>query len=175
MRILSVMVLLSALLLAGCAGNSASALQEIESLQTKFDEVNTGNDLPNEATVVAAKALITALKQYPEQFPNDTACARMLYRAAGKQELLGQTNEAIATYEQIRLGYLEHELAPVSFYRIGYLYEMVLRDFNRARQRYTAFAEQYPEHPLAEKMDLQLEYLGREDELLEAILEQNAE
>ncbi|MFT7588690.1 MAG: TolA-binding protein [Limisphaerales bacterium] len=161
--------------ITACSESQSSAKAKIQELELVFDKADNGAELPTEKTIIASNALIEAYQAYAQTWSGDTSSARMLYKAALKQELLGKSKEAVINYDKIWNEYPTHGLAPLCYYRTGYIYEKVFRDFNTARQRYTAFANSYPNHPLATKMELQLEYLGRDNDLLEAIIGQEPE
>lgn len=128
--------------------------------------------IPGEEQQKLSIALIEQCEAYLEKWPEDSSCGRLAFLAAIQLESLGKVKEAIAMYDRIPSNYPEHRLAGTAWFRTGFLCETVLQDLSQARERYTAFAAAYPQHPLAQNMELQLQYLGNDEALLNAVLQQ---
>ncbi len=112
-----------------------------------------------EAKTMEAEALDTALVRqltnaylaYADSLPQDSLSPYYLSKAADLYKVRRETAlYAINTYNMVLSNYPEHPLVSRSLFMMGFTFDEVLGDKQRAVKSYTYFLEQYPEHPLAE-------------------------
>lgn len=165
---------LSLLLLlgSGCADERSRQLKAIAVQEAALAEVPKDLEIPTEEQRRLTTALIDQYQAFVQAFPDDTASGKFAFEAGLNLETLGKFNEAITWYDEVWKNRPEHRLAPIAYFRTGFISEKFLRDNTAARERYEGFAAAFPTHPLAENMDMQLRFLGNDEALLNAILSQ---
>lgn len=112
-----------------------------------------------ESKTMVAEALDTALVRkltnaylvYADSLPQDSISPYYISKAADLYKVSRETAlQAINTYNLVLRDYPEHKLVSRSVFMMGFTFDEVLGDKERAAKSYTYFLEQYPEHPLAE-------------------------
>jgi tetratricopeptide (TPR) repeat protein len=172
MTMLVAAVLLFAL--ASCADRQASSLERIRIQEQALDAIPRDRELPSDSANRLTTALLEMYAAHIEQWPEDTASINFAYQSGMRYETLLKYREALTWYDKVWQGHPQHRHASTAYFRTGFICEKILQDYEQARQRYEGFALAYPDHPLAAKMALQVQYLGDDAGLLKAILEARA-
>ncbi|NUM80852.1 tetratricopeptide repeat protein [bacterium] len=109
-------------------------------------------------------------------YPKDTAVIIKSWTAAADIYAVHLQNfpKAIESLQRIIDTYPETPQASVSLFKIGFTYETLAHDMEKAKTVYEEFLKKYPQHELAESVKISLDHLGESDEeLLERILNKN--
>jgi hypothetical protein len=140
---------LSACTLLACQSNEAPSFKETQVAVIKGLEAQT---LKAEVLDTAVARKIThAYILYVDSFPADSAAPYYLSKAADVQRARRETAlRAINLYNRVLKNYPDHPLAARSVFMIGFTFDEVFGDKNRAVKSYTYFLEQYPTHDLAD-------------------------
>lgn len=157
---------------ASCADERSKQLKAISVQEQALAQLPKDLEIPTEEQRRLTTALIDQYQAFVQAFPDDTASANFAFEAGLNLETLGKFKEAITWYDEVWKNRPEHRLAPIAYFRTGFISEKFLRDNTQARERYEGFVAAYPQHPLAENMDMQLRFLGNDEALLNAILNQ---
>ena len=163
---------LIALAFNSCADERSKQLKAIAVQKEALAQLPKDLEIPTEEQRRLTTALIDQYQAFVQAFPDDTASGNFAFEAGLNLETLGKFSEAITWYDEVWKNRPEHRMAPIAYFRTGFISEKFLRDNTQARERYEGFAAKYPQHPLAENMDMQLRFLGNDGALLDAILNQ---
>lgn len=87
------------------------------------------------------------LREVMEDYPDPKYQPRILYLLGQFSQELGETQEAVESYETIVRQYPEHPLAADAQYKLAQAYE-VAGDFEQALEAYVTLAATYPKSPL---------------------------
>ncbi len=173
MKIFPVGILLGVLTLLGsCTDSKEKSLKAIAVQEAALSALDRDQEIPGQEQRQLTTALIDQYQEFIRTWPDDTMSSRFAFQAGIQLETLGKFKEAIASYDEIWQKHPEHRLAAVSHYRTGFICEKMLQDYAQAQERYAAFAQAHPDHPMAKNMELQLRFLGDDEGLLNAILGQ---
>src|SRR5262249_53413303 len=107
-------------------------------------------------------------KDFTTKYPDDTASASYLFKAAELANGMRRYRDAIDLYGQFREKYPDHHKAAASLFLQAFIYDNNLRDKEKAKQLYSEFLQKYPGHQLASSATASLEQLklGLSDEEL---------
>ena len=163
-----VFCLLGIALLAAC-GTKADRDQMVRDIEDHeqrldFNTINT-SDLDDSAT-----AIVSLYRQFYGTFPNDSLAPVYMQRAADINISLGQPAEAVAIIDSIITLHPDYADLGGCWFLKGYAYETA-EDYEAAREAYTYFINNYPDHYLAKDTRTTLQYLGlTPEEMFEAIM-----
>lgn len=156
--------LLAVLLLAACGPNREKELAAIETHEQQLSalDVNTQDSELNE--------LVSLYTRFANHFPDDSLAPVYLQRAADLCISLSQSDRAVQLLDSIVSQYPGFEDLGGCYFLKGYAFE-TSEEYDSAREAYTYFVDNYPDHPLAADTRRSIDYLGMTpEEMLEAIL-----
>lgn len=156
--------LFGALLLAACGPNREKELKTIEEHEQQLSalDVNTQDEELNQ--------LVSLYTRYAQHFPDDSLAPVYMLRAADLCISLAQPQRSVSLIDSIITLYPGFEDLGGCYFLKGYAYETA-EQYDSAREAYTRFVEDFPEHPLASDTRRSIDYLGMTPEqMLEAIL-----
>ncbi len=143
------------------------ALQETLRKQIDNPTIDTGT-----VRSAAEKTLV-----YAERFPQDSLTPQFLFNAADASRGIGDYERAVDLWGQITQEYEGYKRAPEALFFQAFTFDENLRDTAQARQKYEAFLEKYPKHPIANdaRMLLKAVKSGKSPEELVKEFEQQRE
>ena len=156
--------LLAALLLAACGPNREKELKAIEEheMQLSALDVNTQDSELGE--------MVTLYMQFADHFPNDSLAPVYMQRAADLCISLSQSDRAVQVLDSLIAQYPGYEDLGGCYFLKGYAYETA-EQYDSAREAYTYFVNNYPDHPLAADTRRSIDFLGMTpEEMLEILL-----
>lgn len=160
----TIALLAAVLLLASCGPNrekQLKAIEEQEQALSALDMISEDSELDN---------LLTRYRTFANDFPDDSLAPVYMQRAADLCISLGEQEQAVALLDSVIDLYPGFEDLGGCWFLKGYAYETA-EQYDLAREAYTYFVENYPEHSLANDTRKTLPYLGMSpEEMLEAIL-----
>ena len=163
----TIVLLLGVLLLASCSPNREKQLKAIEQQEqalSTLDMITDDSDLDN---------MLSLYRTFAKDFPNDSLAPVFLQRAADLNISLGQPEQAISLLDSVINLYTGFEDLGGCWFLKGYAYETA-GQYDLARENYTYFVENYPDHNLANDTRKTLPYLGMSpEEMLEKILSES--
>lgn len=112
--------------------------------------------------------LLNAYEGYAEKHPNDTMGIEFLFKAASFYEYLGKPIKGASIYEKVYTNYPNFSKRPYALFMQGLIYEDKLGNLEVAKQKYTQFLKEYPNHPIAKDVKIALAQLGKTPEQLMA-------
>lgn len=91
-----------------------------------------------------------AFRSFARKNPNHRLAPTYKMKAADiARNIPGKSLMAVEEYSEIYRNYPKDTLAPVAQFMIGFTFDQVLHDRERATLAYNAFIDAWPEHPLA--------------------------
>lgn len=164
-----ILCLMGMIMLASCGPNREKQLRNIEEHE---EALSTVDRLAEDSEV---DALLSLYRSFAADFPDDSLAPVFLMRAADINISLGHTDEAITLLDTVIDLYPGFEDLGGCWFLKGYAFECA-EQFDSARNVYTYFVDNYPEHDLASDTRKTLPYLGMSaEEMLEAILNSSHE
>ncbi len=113
---------------------------------------------------VKAQDCVAAYLAYCEKFGDREDAPDYMFKAADLLRALRKPGDALVYYEKICTDFPDYPKVPHSVFLQGFVYENDLADLDKAREKYEAFLEKYPEHDLADDVQFSLKYLGKSPE-----------
>ncbi len=169
-RYIHVFGLLTVLFLASCNGREKE-LEEIREAAVQMDSVLRVNPVLTVEHKVMAEGLISEYTEYVRNYPDDTLCAGFLMKSALLYQAMPLFKEELAMLDRLIEEYPESAYTQQALATAARVSEDMLRDYPAARNYLTMLKEKYPDGPYSSNIDLQIEYVGDPDGLLEAIME----
>jgi outer membrane protein assembly factor BamD (BamD/ComL family) len=120
--------------------------------------------------------LINLYAEFAKQFPEDTASANYLYKAAEISMNLQLGVKAIGYYDDLLSAYPNYSKKAECIFLKAFIYENQLNNLEEAKKYYTQFLDEFPTHQLAKDAEASLKYLGKSaEELVEMFQQINEE
>lgn len=152
------------MLLAACGPNREQEIQNIEQHEIELSSIDISSDDS------AAVEMVNLYRQFAANFPDDSLAPAYMQRAAEISINLGQTDQAIDLLDSIVTLYPAYEDVAGCYFMKGYAYE-VAEQIDMAREAYTYFVENYPDHYLAPDTKKMINFLGMTPEdMFDAIM-----
>lgn len=151
-------------LLVACGPNRDKEIKTIEEHEQALSTIDISSD-DSEAMQV-----VDMYCKFANDFPEDSLAPVYLMRGADLCINLGYTEQAINMLDSIIEQYPGFEDIGGCYFLKGYAYD-VAEQFDQAREAYTYFVENYPDHDLAADTRTVIPYLGMTPEdMFEAIM-----
>lgn len=138
----------------------AKAIREQEALLKSFKTANKFDE-------AKANAMISQYIDFANNFPEDKEnTPDFIYNAAQLAATLKQGKQSIEFLNRFISAYPKHPKTSACKFLIGFVYENVLKNKEKARQSYTIFLNEHPKHKLAASAKGLLDNLNLSDEEL---------
>lgn len=165
-KILFVVVAVLTFAACGHKVNRADLLSDIEQKEASLDysscDIDAIDSVKNEMVVL--------YRQFYTTFPTDSLAPGYMQRVADMLISLERTDEAVAVLDSIIKQYPEYQDMGGCWFLKGYAYEEA-EQFPQAREAYTYFIDNYPDHYLAESTRSAIQYIGMTpEEMFDAIM-----
>ncbi len=170
MRYLSLFSLL-VLFLPACKNTPAPVADRSTELEASLVQLDTQMMAKNGMLTDTAKAsaFIRTAEEYAAllETNNPNKYADLLLKAAGVAKSIGNSGKALKLYTMVAGKMPQHPKAPMALFMEGFIYENDLGDTAKARLRYKAFLEKYPNDPdFVDDAQNALKNLGKSPEQL---------
>ncbi|MBK7443690.1 MAG: tetratricopeptide repeat protein [Bacteroidetes bacterium] len=165
--VLTVMVMV----LTTACDKKGKELKEIDEMATQMDSVLKANPVLGVEQKVEAEQLIDEYLEFVNQYPNDSLSIEFLMKSAMLYHVMPDYGKELAVLERLVAQYPESPAAPQALAIGARVSEDNLRNYEQARVYLKQIQEKYPESPYSVNIDLQVEYVGDAEGLLEAIME----
>lgn len=120
-----------------------------------------------------AKEYVNLCEAYALAFPNDDEAPSLLYKAGEIAASLRTFDKSMHLFDWIIRKYPNKPEAPMALFMKGFVFENEIGDIDNAGKVYQQFIEKYPDHHLASSAKFLKENLGKSDEELIKVLEEN--
>ena len=118
----------------------------------------------------AAIELLGLYRKFAADFPEDSLAPAYMTKAADLCINLGKSDEAVALLDSVINLYPGYDDIAGCYFLKGYAYENA-EHYEEAKEAYTYFVENYPEHYLAADTKVMLNYIGMNpEEMFDAIM-----
>lgn len=156
------------LLMAAC-GHKVSRqelLDEIDTRELSLDYYSYNAD----SIAAAQNEMIGLYRKFYTSFPTDSMAAVYMVRSADLLVSLERTDEALGLLDSIISQHPEYGDIGGCWFLKGLAYENAGK-YDQAREAYTYFVDNYPDHYLAETTRSAMQYLGMSsEEMFDAIM-----
>jgi len=146
--------------------------------QRLAEQIKTGEEkLFNDSTKMldqkVASDELAAYEKFVSTFPDDTASADYLFKAADLAHGMRRPREAIRLYKDFISRYPTHSKIAASHFLLAFVYDNDLQQKDSAKIFYKEFLEKYPTHQLAPSAKASLDQIemGLSDEELVKMFE----
>ena len=149
------------MLLISCGNEKQKMQYQISSSEQKLKNDST-------TTVIDKQKAADVIHQYlayADKFQDDSMSAEYLFRAADVTNGIRQPDKAIELYQRVQR-FQTYSKAPIALFLQGFIAETELRDTQKAKEYYEKFLKQYPNHNLANDVQVTLANLGKSPEEL---------
>lgn len=160
----TLVIIAATLMMIACGQNREKEIKNIEQHEVELSTLDISSDDS------AAVEMVELYRKFAADFPDDSLAPAYLQRAAEICINLGQTDEAVELLEDIITTYPAYEDVAGCHFMKGYAYE-VAEQIDQAREAYTYFVENYPDHYLAADTKKMIPLLGMTPEdMFDAIM-----
>ena len=160
----TILIIAASLLMIACGQNREKEIKNIEQHEIELSTIDISSDDS------AAVEMVDLYRKYAANFPDDSLAPAYLQRAAEICINIGQTDQAIDLLDSVITQYQSFEDVAGCWFMKGYAYETA-EQFDQAREAYTYFVENYPDHYLASDTKKMLNFLGMSPEdMFDAIM-----
>ena len=111
-----------------------------------------------------ANELILAYADFCNKYPQDTLSPGFLFKAGEVAMSLNLGTQALEYFGRFKAQYPNLKKAPHCLFLEGFIYETILKDLVKAKEKYLEFLEKYPNHELAKDAKASIELLGKSPE-----------
>jgi len=146
------------------------AANHLAELSAQMDSVRKANPVLTVEHKVGAEEFIAACRDYAKSYPEDSLCAQCLMQSAQLYHAMPSYKQELEVLDNIIAAYPETLYAEQALAAAARVSEDNLRDFESARKYLITMKEKYPNSVYAVNIDLQIEYVGDPEGLLEAVL-----
>lgn len=171
-RFVFVCVAFSVLLVA-CGPNRNKEVRQINALESSLMD----NSVPYAVSPATADSMIDLYLRFADDFPADTLTPGFMLKAGDIARNFGKFDQAERCFKCVIDKYGESAAVGDAYFLLGMTYE-AKADYRNARETYRAFVREYPNHPLAHDISIQLEnnMIGLSpEEMLAAVMANNPE
>lgn len=161
----TIICLIGVALLAACSSpNREKEINNISQHEVALSSIDISMD-DSEAV-----EMLALYRQFAADFPEDSLTPGYLMRAADLCINIGQTDQAISLIDTVLTLYPGYEDIAGCYFMKGYAYDSA-EQYEEAREAYTYFVENYPDHYLANDTRKMLDFIGMTpEEMFDAVM-----
>ena len=169
MNMKKIMILIAGVMLMTACGtpNRDKELKKIAEQEQAISALDVSSD--NEAAV----ELLSLYRKFAADFPEDSLAPAYMTKAADLCINLGKSDEAVELLDSVICLYPGYEDLAGCYFLKGYAYESA-EQYDEAKEAYSYFVENYPDHYLAADTKVMLNYIGMSPEDMLAAIIANA-
>lgn len=121
----------------------------------------------------SAQSYVDACEAYALAYPGTAKAPEYLYKGTEVSRTLRTFNKSLTMYDWILKDYPQYEKAPTAMFLKGFIVENELKNDELAKTVYQEFLQRYPDHQLVDDVNFLLENVGKSDEEIMKMIEQN--
>jgi len=114
----------------------------------------------------AADSLLDLYSAFIRNFPADSATQKFIFRAGSLYMSMGNGKSAIEMFDLYRATYPGDVKSAMCLFFTAYIYENLMKNFDKAQELYILFIEKYPHHDFAKDAQMALNNLGKSPDQL---------
>lgn len=151
-------------LMVACGPNREKEIKDIEQHELTLSNIDISSD------DTEAVQMVDLYRKFANDFPEDSLAPAYLMRAADLCINMGQTEQAISLIDTVISLYPGYDDIAGCYFLKGYAYDSG-EQYDKAREAYSYFVENYPDHYLAADTRKMMQYIGMSpEEMFEAIM-----
>ena len=165
------LIIAVAVVLASCANKKEEKNRMITKI-TGMEEKFSQSLKQKKIDPVLIRDLVNEYTNFSNQFPADTNSPRMIYKAAIiNLKYIGDQNKAIDLFIRLKEKYPKFSETPMALYTAAYIYNDLLKNYEKSKECYELLIKDYPNHYLTKEAKVLIQFVGKSDEqLLNAII-----
>jgi tetratricopeptide (TPR) repeat protein len=164
-------------LLFSCSENTSKNKLEKEKILVLIQETEKiiYSDSITDINPSVANNAIMLYSKYANAFDDDTLSADYLFKAAELCKALNKSQLSLNYYEKVEQNYPSFRNMDLVIFMQGFVNEVQLKNYEKARFHYERYIAKYPKSPLCKDLRTMIENLGKSDEDLikEFLLKEN--
>ncbi len=162
------LILISISTLFSCQSEKEKLISQIKENETKLF-----NDSTKMLDPAIANQTLASYEKFAATFPEDTASAGYLFKAADLAHGMKRSNDAVRLYKDFISKYPGHTKAAASYFLMAFVYDNDMHNKDSAKIFYKEFLEKFPNHQLAPSAKASLDQIemGLTDEELVKLFE----
>jgi tetratricopeptide (TPR) repeat protein len=157
------MIFLVSVILVACNARDKE-IKNISEMQLQVDSLLSVAEVLTPEQRLITTELIDAYKAFSEKYPEDSLGAAYLFEAARLMGRLPDFQGSIDLFRKVADQYPNDDLAPKSLLSIAGIYDVTLKDYQKAEVAYLELQEKYPLQAEQYGVDFVLKTLGKSPE-----------
>lgn len=121
----------------------------------------------------SAQSYVDACEAYALAYPGTKEAPEFLYKGTEVSRTLRTFTKSLSMYDWIIDQYPQYEKAPTAMFLKGFIIENELNNEELAKEVYSTFLKQYPDHQLKDDVQFLLDNIGKTDEEIMEMIEKN--
>jgi len=121
----------------------------------------------------AAQSYVDACEAFALAYPGTPEAPEYLYKGTEVSRTLRTFSKSLSMYDWILDQYPQYEKAPTAMFLKGFIIENELKNDEMAKDVYSNFLKRYPDHQLKDDVQFLLENVGKTDEEIMKMIEEN--
>jgi len=152
---------------------SCKSAKEKLSYQIKANEEALFNDSTKMLNPKIANEELAAYRKFADAYPEDSASAGYLFKAADLAHGMQKSRDAVSIYKDFISRYPKHNKIAAGYFLLAFVYDNDLKQKDSAKIFYKEFLEKFPNHQLAPSAKASLDQIemGLTDEELVKMFE----
>lgn len=171
-KLFGVLIFVFTLILISC-NKRENELEEIHAASAEMDSVLRVNEVLSVKHRVMAEDLIQEYMEFANNYPEDSLAPQFIFKSAMLYHFIPFYDKELETLELLAERYPKSEYAPQALVTAARVSEENVNNIEKSIKYLQQIKEKYPESPYATNIDLQIEYAGDDEALLDAIMEKN--
>ncbi|MBK7034789.1 MAG: hypothetical protein KBF42_01880 [Chitinophagales bacterium] len=171
-KLFGVLTFISLFVFVSC-NTREKELEEISEASIEMDSVLRTNPVLSVEQRVMAEDLIQEYMEFANKYPEDSLAPQFIFKSAMLFHFIPFYDKELNTLELLAERYPESEYAPQALVTAARVSEENVNNIERSIKYLQQIKDKYPESPYATNIDLQIEYAGDDEALLDAIMERN--
>ena len=171
-KLFGVLTFISLFVFVSC-NTREKELEEISEASIEMDSVLRTNPVLSVEQRVMAEDLIQEYMEFANKYPEDSLAPQFIFKSAMLFHFIPFYDKELNTLELLAERYPESEYAPQALVTAARVSEENVNNIERSIKYLQQIKDKYPESPYATNIDLQIEYAGDGEALLDAIMERN--
>jgi hypothetical protein len=165
-------LIISALIACSSAGKPASQEEQLAASIDSLEGILFSNS-EAKTDIKAGMLLVRKYATFYKLNPTDSIAVDRLFKAAEVSMGIGQGNLAVKYFRTISDEHADFHKAPEALFLSGFCSENLNNDIEQAKFFYEQFIKKHPDHKLAQDAKFSIQNLGKSDEELIKMFEEN--
>lgn len=161
-------------ILVSCGNAKEKKMGDIHVMQVHMDSILKASPVLKPEEQNQAQQLVQSYLDFATQWPDDSLAPRYMLQAAVLLQMIPDYMGEINVLQKLASAYPQTDYAPQALSLAAKVSEEEMNDANKARKFYAEIKDKYPNSDYAVNIDLQIEFAGDPEGLLDAIRARHA-